>query len=89
MVTYQEIPENGADIAHLGQLHVPFIGGGTDLRYIFKKLWLMFPHKWTAQWEQREPPNEHVGRLLLTHQLCFYTWPVPLTKLDVTVDQVR
>ena len=31
----QEIPENGADIAHLHHLHTPFLAAGRDLRYHF------------------------------------------------------
>ena len=31
----QEMPENGADVAHLGHLHVPSIFKGSDLRDIF------------------------------------------------------
>lgn len=33
----QEIPENGADIAHLGHLHVPSVLKGAELGSVFAK----------------------------------------------------
>lgn len=45
----QEIPENGADIAHLSSVHGPGMISGTDLRYSHSKLYRSFTHGWTAK----------------------------------------
>ena len=82
------MPENGADLAHLWHLHVPFVGAGADLRYIFTR-WLNIKHVWSGKWETLEEPNSHIGRLSLEHKLAFFNWTVPFTKLVVQADQVR
>lgn len=42
----QEIPENAADLAHLGHLHTPSMTSGVDLRYINSKTWEFLRHDW-------------------------------------------
>ena len=57
------------------------------MRYIFTR-WLNIKHFWTAKWEQLEEPDSHIGRLSLEHELRFFNWTVPFTKLVVRADQV-
>lgn len=45
----QEIPENAADLAHLGHLHTPSITSGVDLRYINSKTWEFLRHDWKVR----------------------------------------
>lgn len=42
----QEIPENAADVAHLGHLHTPSMTSGIDLRYTNSKTWEFLRHDW-------------------------------------------
>lgn len=49
----QEIPENAADVAHLGHLHTPSITSGVDLRYINSKTWGFLRHDWKVRQQPR------------------------------------
>eukprot|EP00744_Colponema_vietnamica_P007326 GILI01010561.1.p2 GENE.GILI01010561.1~~GILI01010561.1.p2 ORF type:complete len:422 (+),score=99.71 GILI01010561.1:115-1380(+) len=76
----QEIPENGADVAHLNVLHSPF----------FVQLfngWL--EHKWEASWTPLEAPFEHVANMKLKQwaEFTFMKCKVPLTEVDVDIRQ--
>ncbi|XP_041368086.1 cholesterol 7-desaturase nvd-like [Gigantopelta aegis] len=84
----QEIPENGADLAHLDCVHVSFIGSGTDLRYIWSKAWSFVKHNWTAKWESFDPPEGHVGQLSLTHAIKVFGMSFPLLDLSVKAKQI-
>ena len=53
----QEIPENGADVAHLKILHKPLIG-------LPKALWFM-GHLFDAVWEPGLPDSPHLSSCLL------------------------
>lgn len=88
MFFIQEIPENGADVPHLDQVHGPIIGAGIDLRYMWSKMWSFAQHNWTAQWEAMPPPNGHIGCLKLTHRISVFGIPLPLFDLHVTGRQV-
>lgn len=45
----QEIPENGADVAHLNAVHGPNMLTGSDIRYS-RQPWASFGiHSWNAQ----------------------------------------
>lgn len=45
----QDIPENGADIAHLNCIHGPSLLGGSDIKNMRSK-WLTFGiHLWNAK----------------------------------------
>ncbi len=46
----QEVPENGADVAHLPQVHGPLMPAGVDLRYIYSKVWDFGKHQWNAKY---------------------------------------
>jgi cholesterol 7-dehydrogenase len=84
----EEIPDNGADIAHFGHLHSPIIAAGTDIRSIFQKKWNIFQHLWVAEWAQMEEPNSHIGELRVAHDLGFLSWKLPFTRTNVVVHQV-
>lgn len=45
----QDIPENGADIAHLESVHGPAMLSGSDLRYSRSEIYTLFTHNWTAK----------------------------------------
>lgn len=74
----QEIPENGADVAHLNAVHGPgMVCSGLSR------------HLWAADWA----PNSHDGlthtaTLKLNHQLALFS-KLSLFKMDVEANQVQ
>jgi len=79
----QEIPENGADTAHLNFLHVPFI---------IQKLGLgsLFNHSWDATWGagKAEDGDEHLAHITVVQKLTFANrWVVPGTVVNVKITQ--
>lgn len=69
----QEIPENGADVAHLNAVHGPNMLAGSDLRFS-RVLWASFGlHEWSAQWA---PPGDeeekHVASIQLKHSIRMF-----------------
>lgn len=85
----QEIPENGADVAHLKQVHQPFIAAGIDLVKMWSKYFSWGQHNWTAAWTQMPNPDGHIGSLKLTHDLTFFGISLPFVFLNVHALQVR
>ena len=83
----QEVPENGADLAHLGHLHKPLLTAGTDLRYMWSRLWDFGRHEWGGGWSQ-DPDNKHVGALRLTHGLRLFGVHLKVLDMTVTASQV-
>lgn len=74
----QEIPENGADVAHLDYIH-----GG------FLLSWLHFiRHEWQAVWSTQSDPVGHVAKLVLNQQVSVLGCKIPFTSLDSRIDQV-
>lgn len=84
----QEIPENGADVAHLSQVHGPSLMAGTDLRFIFNKLFAFNKHDWQAEWSPMPEPDGHVGLLKLSVQLSFWGFALPFPNMYVVGRQV-
>ncbi|KAJ8300919.1 hypothetical protein KUTeg_022438, partial [Tegillarca granosa] len=68
----EEIPENGADVYHLQQVHGPIMTAGIDLRYMWNQLWSFANHQWTASWEPCPAPDQHIGALKLTHSMNIF-----------------
>jgi hypothetical protein len=88
-ISSQEIPENGADVAHLKQLHGPILLSGTDLRYMYNKTWEFLKHHWVATWTQRTDPKEkHIGSLNVTHNLELFGSIFPGLEFHVEARQV-
>ncbi|XP_022093061.1 cholesterol 7-desaturase-like [Acanthaster planci] len=82
----EEVPENGADIAHLGHLHSPIMFLGRDLRVIYNLFWSFAKHEWQGTWEIDEE-NKHTGTLSLKHKCTVFGIPLPL--LSVTAEAVQ
>lgn len=86
----QEIPENGADVAHLSQVHGPIMTAGIDLRYTYSKWWSFARHDWAGQWNQDpDPDRKHIGVLDLMHRIHMFGFRFPILDLKVTARQVR
>lgn len=84
----EEIPENGADVAHLKQVHQPFIAAGIDLVSMWSKYFSWGQHNWTAAWTQMPSPDGHIGSLKLTHDLTFFGISLPFVFLNVHALQI-
>ncbi|XP_075223854.1 cholesterol 7-desaturase nvd [Lycorma delicatula] len=84
----QEIPENGADVAHLNAIHAPSLLGGYDIRNYNKK-WLGFcKHRWSAKWAAcQEPDSRHIGVMKLLHEMYLFNKFTVIT-MDVTATQI-
>lgn len=86
---FQEIPENGADIAHLNAIHAPSLLGGSDLRY-YEKAWHSFArHTWHATWRQHTANGEeHIGTMSLDHDVKLFN-KFSFISMKVNARQVR
>jgi len=77
----QEIPENGADTAHLNWLHVP-------CAIEIPILDIFFSHTWNATWEPGKGIDSHLAFIKIKHGIKFQRWDVPGSLLDVDITQV-
>ncbi|KAG2455227.1 DAF36 desaturase, partial [Polypterus senegalus] len=84
----EEIPENAADVAHLGHLHRPVILSGTDLRFTFNKFWQILQHHWKVSWSPEPEPNSHCSLMLVEHTLTLFGKPFTLLDVDVKARQI-
>lgn len=78
----QEIPENGADIAHLPQVHSRFLLFGRESSFEWIK------HEWDSQWspDEKEP---HIARIKLVQTLAVWGHELPYSRFDVDIQQVK
>ena len=87
----QEIPENGADVAHLGHLHGPSLHFGSNLETVSEKAdrnapSAMLQHQWEAQWASQED-QPHVGVSSITQDYLLFG-RFPLVKTTVRAEQI-
>ena len=86
---FKEIPENGADVYHLQQVHSAFVTSGTDLRYTNLYHGKFLKHIWGGSWEAADNKAEkHLGILSLTHHATLFGYRVPKSDFNVTAKQV-
>jgi cholesterol 7-desaturase len=82
--SFSEIPENGSDVAHLGQLHNTFIIGPLQ--------WL-FEHEWSASWVPRTAPEpflvdiQVLESLKLKLPLSKHSWKIPGSDVLAKITQ--
>lgn len=81
----QEMPENGADIAHLNFLHTPLAVKDEDL--FGRLLKRVFTHEWTADWQPGKGADSHKAFMVLTEQLKLFGFNVPFTHVLVHIIQ--
>ena len=83
------MPENGADVAHLSQVHGPIMTAGVDLRYTYSKWWSFARHNWRGEWNPHPAPDQrHVGIMNLLHSVQIFSWRFPVLDLRVQAKQV-
>ncbi|KAG8230503.1 hypothetical protein J437_LFUL010603, partial [Ladona fulva] len=67
----QEIPENGADVAHLNAVHAPLLTSGNDLRTNGGSKFAS--HVWFASWSaNQEEGLKHTAMMNLRHELRLF-----------------
>lgn len=84
----QEIPENGADVAHLAQVHQANLLAGSDIRKMNGNvIWDIGTHVWEASWQPGEAPKAHIANLKVEHSLKLFR-KFNLISLKVNVRQI-
>ena len=74
----QEIPENGADTAHLDYLHGDFI---LDQISAAK-------HTWQASWTPQPYPNTHIAKITVDTAMTFLGHRIPFSLVQTRINQV-
>ncbi|XP_070494289.1 cholesterol 7-desaturase nvd-like [Chironomus tepperi] len=69
----QDIPENGADLAHLAAVHGPSMFAGTDINTFRESILAIGTHLWDAKWSVSEN-LKHMTNIKLTHIIQFWLW---------------
>ncbi|GMR54223.1 hypothetical protein PMAYCL1PPCAC_24418 [Pristionchus mayeri] len=80
----QEIPENGADIAHLGYLHLAGAPVGNDvIRIDLSDRFPSITHQWDGNWNP-STKDKHMSKMHLEQVMKFHGFEIPLSssKLD-------
>jgi len=75
-VHIQEIPENGADTAHLNVLHIPTVMGSDSI----------VRHHWDATWEADEKET-HKSNIVVKEQMLFCGRYVPFSYSEAKINQ--
>ncbi|PAV91236.1 hypothetical protein WR25_09195 [Diploscapter pachys] len=86
----QEIPENGADLAHLNFLHRIGANEGSDIiNSIDLSLENIFQvtHTWNGEWFSLED-QKHIGVMHLKQYMQFMGWPIPGSDSFLRAEQV-
>ena len=84
----QDIPENGADVAHLACVHTAGVSSGADTDYKDRLPGKLHTHKWSVKWEALPEPHTHIGRTTLTLTNVLFGLEVKALTMYVTADQV-
>uniref|UniRef100_A0A2S2PDC9 cholesterol 7-desaturase n=1 Tax=Schizaphis graminum TaxID=13262 RepID=A0A2S2PDC9_SCHGA len=84
----QDIPENGADVAHLSALHGQMALGGQYAAQANQSLWRWLGvHEWTASWRADGTRGRHVSALDLQHRLVVFG-KFAVFKMNVEAQQI-
>ncbi|KAI1698355.1 rieske [2Fe-2S] domain-containing protein [Ditylenchus destructor] len=85
----QEVPENGADVAHLNYLHRSGINYGNDITRIeLNKDDPLIMHKWLASWDQMEGDEKHISVMRLDQVMSLKGWEIPFTRTYLKAYQI-
>ncbi|CAH2083708.1 unnamed protein product [Euphydryas editha] len=79
----QEIPENGADVAHLNAVHSASLLTDVGHKYQFLKN-IIGHHNWSAEWSKGEA--DHLAQIKIAHQYIIMKYDV--FPIDVTAHQI-
>ncbi|XP_035705129.1 cholesterol 7-desaturase isoform X2 [Folsomia candida] len=83
----QEIPENGADPAHLNVLHSDLVLCGDNPKESFFS-WNFIKHVWKANWTPNtdDPNRRHEAIVKVNHHIMLFGW-LPCLKINVDIHQ--
>ena len=84
----QDIPENGADVAHLTYLHSAGVSSGSGVNFKEPLSGKLHTHQWEAKWEALPAPTTHIGRMTLKLSNTILGVKFKTLDLNVTADQV-
>ncbi|XP_047543117.1 cholesterol 7-desaturase nvd [Vanessa atalanta] len=79
----QEIPENGADVAHLNAVHNVSLLTDVGYKYPFLN-YIIGCHNWSAEWSKGE--IDHLAQIKIAHQYIIMKFDV--FPINVTVHQI-
>ncbi|KAI1301425.1 Cholesterol 7-desaturase [Halotydeus destructor] len=84
---FQEIPENGADAAHLMTIHETSVvfgskfDGWADLAL---SKFFLGRHEWAASWAPSAAPNQHLADVTLSQKLVLFGLPMLTVDFDIS-----
>ncbi|CAL1281766.1 unnamed protein product, partial [Larinioides sclopetarius] len=82
----QEIPENGADLNHLQQLHSVSVLLGCN--WMDTKSWLnVLRHHWDPEWRM-DDTHPHIAKIRLRQTTEIRGIKLPFSKLDIDIEQI-
>ncbi|CAG2122054.1 unnamed protein product, partial [Medioppia subpectinata] len=81
----QEIPENGADVQHLNELHEgpEFLGTVVNRSKFYNFVIKFLRYDWRANWQPCPAPDQHIARLDLRSTYSLFGYPLMPFSLDV------
>ncbi|KAK6058919.1 rieske [2Fe-2S] domain protein, partial [Cooperia oncophora] len=86
----QEIPENGADIAHLNYLHLTGPNRGNNLFNIdLDNTNPVIRHIWDGKWAPQTGEDTHLSVMHLDQYMTFAGFKIPLTSSRLRAEQVN
>uniref|UniRef100_A0A8R1I2S2 cholesterol 7-desaturase n=1 Tax=Caenorhabditis japonica TaxID=281687 RepID=A0A8R1I2S2_CAEJA len=91
MCHIQEIPENGADIAHLNYLHKsapPITKGSNIINTDLTDPQPVVQHVWDGKWEVRSEEEKHCGVMHLSQYMTLWGSKLPLTESKLIAEQL-
>ncbi|CAI4225626.1 unnamed protein product [Auanema sp. JU1783] len=85
----QEIPENGADIAHLNYLHFSAPDQGSDItRISLDDMKPRISHAWNGSWTEGVGKEKHIGTMILEQYLVLFSrFKLPFTDSYLRAEQ--
>ncbi|VDN04537.1 unnamed protein product [Thelazia callipaeda] len=85
----QDLPENGADIAHLNYLHLTGVNKGNDITKIdLTNPQPVIKHVWNGRWEQQAKPDQHIAVMYLEQVMTIFGISIPLTHSYLKAIQI-
>lgn len=84
----QDLPENGADMAHLPVVHNASLLDGHDLRTFQNGSTQLTAHDFRGSWEPAEPPNDHIAIMKVKQSFKVMGKDLPGSSIDVHIEQV-
>ncbi|XP_054714577.1 cholesterol 7-desaturase nvd-like [Uloborus diversus] len=85
----QEIPENGADIAHLPQVHSKSVFEGNTWLDSWRALYIgrLVRHQWQPSW-QADEEQPHKARIHLSQRMSVCGYTMPFSELEINIEQI-